>query len=276
MRTFLTPLILTTAFSLHAAAQEGTPAASKSREAEESPSSSRQRTRTTRKSKPSESGGSQTEREPEEARTAAQEKADRELYEKGNGSYVRGDYEDALRHFSELHRRTKHPALLFNMAQAHRLSGAGHCLEAKRLYESYLHEDPNVPNEDEVRERLAQLKACAKEEERELEKAATKAAPKPKPAPTLSKVFTISGAVLLAAGGGILAASRIRFAQVKDECPCEQGRFSAWEGFQNASYAMMALGAASAVGGGTWWLSASPRVDQASDSGFQIGLHGSF
>lgn len=187
----------------------------------------------------------------------------RELYQEAKSAYARGEYENSLRLFAEVHRKTGHPALLFNMAQAERLSGPGHCLEASRLYKSYLKEEDPVPNEDEVRERLEELRPCVEEEERKLAAQATEtAAPQlvPGKPPTLAKVLTIGGGALLVGGTGLLIATQIHHAQVKGDCPCEPGEFATWESLQKVSYGLMGVGAPTLLGGSLWWWASSRPV----------------
>src|SRR4051812_36718543 len=66
----------------------------------------------------------------------------RSFYARGKAAYDRGEYQEALTQFSRAHALHPTAALLFNMAQASRLSGEGHCAEALALYERYLEQDP--------------------------------------------------------------------------------------------------------------------------------------
>src|SRR5215471_19233726 len=115
--------------------------------------------------------------------TAAAARADeledaRALYARGKAAYDAGDYQGALSQFSRAYALHPTPALLFNMAQASRLSGAGHCAEALELYERYLEQDPAPENPAEVRDRIAQMRACASEES---PPAVSPKAPEPRP-----------------------------------------------------------------------------------------------
>ncbi len=206
----------------------------------------------------------------------------RALYDKGVAAYARGEYTEAFRLFSETHRRSGHPALLFNMAQAKRLSGPGHCLESRRLYEAYLKQNEATPNRKEVLEKLEQLKVCAAEEEEALNQSARQREAlrrMQRPVPSAAKALTFGGGILLAVGGGIFTASRIHFAQVKEECPCEPGRFSTWDTAQNVSYGLMAAGGASLLAGGSWWWIHSSRRREATGDSFTVfeaGFRGNF
>lgn len=206
----------------------------------------------------------------------------RMLYEKGAAAYARGEYEEAFRFFSETHRRSEHPALLFNMAQAKRLQGPGHCLDAKRLYNSYLKQNEATPNRKEVLERLSGLEICAAEEEAALARKATApttAPPMPRPVPPLAKALTIGGGSVLAIGAGLFTASRIHYGQVEDECPCEPGRFSTWDTVQNISYGLMAAGGAATLAGGSWWWIRSRSAKagpETSVTQFEAGIRSTF
>lgn len=205
-----------------------------------------------------------------------------EVYQRGKAAFARGEYEAALADFAEVHRSTNHPALLFNMAQAHRLSGKGHCTEATRLYKSYLEEEPNVPNESEVRERIQQLEECAEEERVERESVARPAAPEsppPQRAPVLSKVLTVVGTAAAVVGGGMLAAAHVKYGSAGDECPCEPDRFETWEAVESVSYGLIGVGVPLAATGGIWWWASSSSAPVGADlgaPGFVVGVRGSF
>lgn len=192
------------------------------------------------------------------------------LYEEAKSAYARGEYENSLRLFAEVHRKTGHPALLFNMAQAERLSGPGHCMEASRLYNSYLQQEEEVPNEDEVLERLEELRPCVEKEEALLAAQATSDTEPAEPqlvpghTPVLAKVLTVGGGVLLVGGTGLLIATQVRYGQVKQDCPCEPDEFNTWESLQKVSYGLIGVGAPTLLGGSIWWwASARPVPAQA-------------
>ena len=68
----------------------------------------------------------------------------REHYERGTKFYDIGKYDDAIREFEAAYEAKSDPAIIFNLAQAHRL--AGHNQEALQLYRNYLRYVPHPPN----------------------------------------------------------------------------------------------------------------------------------
>ena len=64
------------------------------------------------------------------ARAAEQSSEARRLYAEGKAQYAQGHYVDAIALFERSYALSESPALLFNMAQAHRLAGPEHCADA--------------------------------------------------------------------------------------------------------------------------------------------------
>lgn len=81
----------------------------------------------------------------------------RELYQRGRVYYRLGDYRAAIREFEEAYRTTRSPALLYDLAQAHRLDGNRQ--RALPLYRAYLHDLPKAKNRAEVEQRISELEA---------------------------------------------------------------------------------------------------------------------
>jgi len=201
----------------------------------------------------------------------------RALFEHAESVYDSGDYETAIKLFAELYHRTNHPAILFNMAQAHRMAGPKHCQAAHQLYLDYLVHDAQPPNGREVRERIQELEPCAlaaakKEEE---SKAAKETRPESKPTrPVAAQATSITSGALLLAGLGLFTAAKIRFNQAQADCPCEPGSLSAWETLEKVSLGTMAVGAAGLTAGGVWWwASANPT---ATEESLWLGVGGTF
>src|SRR5258706_8999722 len=109
---------------------------------------------------------------------ASAEPSARELYAQGKAEYAQGHYEQAVQLFERSYALSESPALLFNMAQAHRLAGPDHCADAVALYKSYLAAFPEAENKKEVEERVGELSECADAQ------AAKAPAPAPAPAPS--------------------------------------------------------------------------------------------
>src|SRR3954471_7151577 len=87
----------------------------------------------------------------------------RRLYAEGKAEYAQGHYAEAVTLFERSYALSESPALLFNMAQAHRLAGPEHCSDAVALYKSYLQAQPDAENKKEVEERIHELGDCAPE-----------------------------------------------------------------------------------------------------------------
>jgi tetratricopeptide (TPR) repeat protein len=77
----------------------------------------------------------------------------------GNKHYELAEYAAAIADFKEAFRLTDRPELLFNIAQAYRLSGD--CAQARTFYKTYLRRLPAADNADRVRARIDELEACA-------------------------------------------------------------------------------------------------------------------
>jgi tetratricopeptide (TPR) repeat protein len=204
--------------------------------------------------------------------TAAEEA--RELYRQGARLYNLGQFEAALAAFEHAYALSGAKPLLFNIAQAHRLAGPGHCESALRAYTAYLREEPNPSNAEEVRGRIDEMKRCAEQEQKARNTAenAGEAEPSRKPAAdapapsakqpaeppprtrTLAPILTTAtGAALAITGGVLYFRARSKFNEVKDSCPCPEGRFSNWQTVTTASYALLAVGGTALVGGAIWW-----------------------
>lgn len=229
----------------------------------------------------------------------------RALYARGKAAYDAGDYQEALSQFSRAYALHPTPALLFNMAQASRLSGAGHCAEALELYERYLERDPAPENPAEIRDRIAQMRSCASQESPPAAPpkapeprpsappapnatpagpstaAAPRAAPapeKPRPSPPLTAMITTGiGASLAIAGGILYLQARSKYDDAQKVCPCPQGTYSDWETLTTVSYALMATGVVvSGTGAAFWILSGTSGTGDAHVSGAGLRLSGRF
>jgi tetratricopeptide (TPR) repeat protein len=87
---------------------------------------------------------------------AAQDAASaREHYQKGTTFYDLGRYDDAIKEFEAAYQIKNDPALLYNLAQSHRL--AGNAEQALHFYRTYLRRVPNAKNRTEIEGRIAAL-----------------------------------------------------------------------------------------------------------------------
>jgi tetratricopeptide (TPR) repeat protein len=219
----------------------------------------------------------------------------RALYQEGARLYNLGQYEGAVRAFEGSYAISGAKPLLFNIAQAYRLSGPAACASALQAYESYLREDAAASNRREVEERIVEMRECkererAREEAEEAARAARAAASPPSPSPSppapaaerapgpsspsvAPKVVTVAGAGLVVVGGGMLLASRLKYDHVKSTCPCPEGTFSTWEAVTTTSYVVLATGGAAFAGGLSWWI-ASARRSSAPSYAVTLGPRG--
>jgi tetratricopeptide (TPR) repeat protein len=83
--------------------------------------------------------------------------AARAAFERGTKAYNLAEYGRALESYKEAYNIKADPALLFNIAQCHRL--LGHTDEAIAIYRSYLREAPDAKNRADVEKRIEELQA---------------------------------------------------------------------------------------------------------------------
>lgn len=81
--------------------------------------------------------------------------AAREHYRKGTTLFDLSRYAEAAREFELAYEAKPDPALLYNLAQSHRLAGASSA--ALQAYRAYLRRMPAAPNRAEVESRIAEV-----------------------------------------------------------------------------------------------------------------------
>jgi tetratricopeptide (TPR) repeat protein len=203
---------------------------------------------------------------------AADEAEARRLYALGKVEYVQGRFVEASERFGRAYALSGAPDLLFNMAQAHRLSGAAHCPEALALYRSYLAALPAADNHREVEEFIAELEPCpapppaaATPGREALPEGTPPSRAEAQPAPRRDQVrhlgpivLSTVGAVLLAAGGAVYARAAVEHAEAERECPCYPGTLDRWKRLTVFSYVALGTGGAVLASGVSWWVFASP------------------
>jgi tetratricopeptide (TPR) repeat protein len=93
------------------------------------------------------------------ASAAAQSKtqAAREAAETGRRAYNLNHWDEAIAAFEKAYQLSGDPALLFNLAQAHRQALHGN--EAVHFYKTYLREQPDGPNREVAEKQLNELQA---------------------------------------------------------------------------------------------------------------------
>ena len=77
-------------------------------------------------------------------------------YKEGTKAFDLGLYDKAIAEYMTAYQAVNDPALLYNLAQAHRL--AGHPRDALRFYRVYLQRLPGAENRPEVAEKIVELK----------------------------------------------------------------------------------------------------------------------
>ena len=225
------------------------------------------------------------------ARAAEPSAEARRLYAEGKAEYAQGHYVEAVGLFQRSYALSESTALLFNMAQAHRLAGPAHCADALALYKSYLAAEPNAENEKEVEERIGQLGDCTVAPESTAPTSAPAAKPAPRAAaprreapataakrlalPTGPVLVTGAGTALLVAGGVLYARAWDKHREAERVCPCYPGTYSSWEVLTNVSYALLAVGGVTLAGGVTWWVVGEPG-QRGQPSHAMFGLAGRF
>ncbi len=88
----------------------------------------------------------------------------REHFIKGTKSFDLGLYDEAIDELMTAYKAKDDPAILYNIAQAHRL--AGHTAEALRFYRVYLVKVPHAPNRDDVEVKVAELQKAIEQQKK--------------------------------------------------------------------------------------------------------------
>ena len=88
----------------------------------------------------------------------------REHFVTGTKAFDLGLYDEAIAEYMAAYKIKDHPALLYNIAQSHRL--AGHAAEALRFYRVYLQKLPDSPNRAEVEAKVAELERLLEQQKK--------------------------------------------------------------------------------------------------------------
>ena len=108
----------------------------------------------------------------------------RDLYQEGSRLYDQADYAGAIVAFEKAYAAYPAAALLFNLAQAHRLMGPAHCEQALDYYERYRKAPESAHDREEVDVHMAEMRGCVRAAQASArERAAEPPAPAPAPAP---------------------------------------------------------------------------------------------
>jgi tetratricopeptide (TPR) repeat protein len=88
--------------------------------------------------------------------------AAREHFVQASKYFDLGQYDDAIKEYKAAYDAKPDPALLYNIAQVHKL--AGHPVDAIRFYKVYLLRVPDASNADEVHAKIAELQKAVDQE----------------------------------------------------------------------------------------------------------------
>jgi tetratricopeptide (TPR) repeat protein len=202
----------------------------------------------------------------------------RAFVDAGLQAHERGDYDAALALYQQAYDLLPHPALFFNMGQAHRL--AGRLAEALAMYRRYLAEVPTGSLADQTRVWIAALETAAEPTP------GPPPAPPPSPAPSPSPSLTAPGppaprrspgwtyAALGAAAGGVATAAvgawfGLRAQRISDELsqpgvPYDPGKYDAGQRAEDTMFVLYGIGGALVVGGAALFLLAPEQpVDES-------------
>jgi tetratricopeptide (TPR) repeat protein len=86
-----------------------------------------------------------------------------EKFEAGKTAYRLGDYDGAIREWTEAYKLKTDPVFLFNIAQAYREKKEFE--KAITFYNNYLKEEPNAPNRATVEKRIAEMKEALEKQQ---------------------------------------------------------------------------------------------------------------
>jgi hypothetical protein len=215
------------------------------------------------------------------APTEADRKAAKGAFDAGQGSFNEADYATAITYWRDAYRRdcTAH-ALLLNLARAYELKGDRS--EAVNSLETYLQRKPDVPDGDQIRRRIDNLKS-------QMAAAAPPptAAPVAQPVPTapppvappppvessggrsITPLFVAGGGALVAIiGAGVYAGGSKKVSDFEAKCPdrkcpanqpdlITEGNDARAQ--QNLGGALIGIGAAGIAGGLIWYFASSPK-----------------
>jgi len=148
----------------------------------------------------------------------------REHYSVGLRAFDLGKYDEAIAAFEEAYRYKDAAGLLYNIAQAYRLSNRPE--EALRYYRTYLERKPDAPNRAEAESKIERLAAIL-EEPKATRPALVEAHPPPATAPALAAMPPTS-ALLVPAGASVLRAAPAEALTARPPPPFWTARRAGW------------------------------------------------
>ncbi len=136
---------------------------------------------------------------------AADPQADAEkFYGDGQAAYDDKRYDDAITAWQKSYDLTHLPALLFNIAQAHRL--AGHCTKAVESYTAFIKADPSSAQRADAESRLKEIQPCPAAA---VTVTAKITPPPPKPVEPAAPNHHLGGALVIGVGGALAVGGAI-------------------------------------------------------------------
>jgi tetratricopeptide (TPR) repeat protein len=224
------------------------------------------------------------------ARVAHAEGDAEKLYQEGQTAYDAKQYDQAIAAWDKSYALSKLPALVFNLAQAHRL--AGHCAKAVEAYQRFLALDPQSSERPDAEQFL-----------KELEPSCPAATPQPAIVKTVPELrvedrgkgkrragLIVGGSGLAVFAAGLYFGSRASSLanEVEDTCTagCEwtpelADKEASGKSAQTLQYVLYAVGVAGVAGGAAlWFIGDSKRritIEQPkTGNGAVVGLAGRF
>ncbi|MFO0738805.1 MAG: tetratricopeptide repeat protein [Labilithrix sp.] len=230
--------------------------------------------------------------------TTAEAKA---LFDAGSRAFDLGEYDRAIQSFESAYRLSGAPALLLNIAQAHRL--AGNCGEAARFYRKFLEKQPKTPRRAEIEARRAEMEACeskpksgADTKQTDTKLADTPPPPPPPPAAEGTDPWRIvawSGVGLGSAGAVVTGITTVlalgKESDLADKCRsdggCRESERSTLDAYETLRVVAIVGGVVTAIGAGAailGFVESKPRRPEARSrfelllGAGQIGARGAF
>lgn len=222
------------------------------------------------------------------ARVAHADDAEK-LYNDGQAAYDAKRYDDAIAAWGKAYEASRLPALIFNLAQAHRL--AGHCAKAVEAYKKFLSLDPSSDERPSAEQFMRELEPCPAPAPR------TVTPPEQKPVIRIEDRgagrrragLIVGGAGLAVFATGLYFGNQASSIANEIETACEMGcewapladRDATGRRAQTLQYVFYAIGAAGLVGGTSLYLlGRSARetrvIVSTPPGGATVGVAGSF
>jgi hypothetical protein len=204
------------------------------------------------------------------------------LYKEALRHYNLAEYDLAIEGFRSAYLITNAPELLYNIAQAYRLQGAGHCTPALQFYRNYLRLAPTSSKRSNVEAVILDMEKCAKAEvpppapdAASTSPGVAASAPFLVPAPTevreplrhhlptwVSMTLLGVGVAAAAGGGGTWLWTKENYDALRATgCApsCDTSRVNRLRTGQTVSLVLMAAGVGVTIGGVALWLTGSGR-----------------